>query len=1154
MAALARSTSAASIPTHLRHPTPMGSASASGEKDSPFGSWSNRSAVMNLEQQAEEMSQGGSDIGEEIRRMNEESKERSRQSSIQSSHQGDFSGSRGGAGVGLERYGSSRSRASSHAQSVGAARWGGYSPGGYVGSPVGSIHSGSWSHASVARKQSVSGSSRLAQMVEPLQEGKPLDSPLAPSNASFFSNDNVPSRQASQSSFAQRYDQIAGQIEEQLEDIAPTPPPQDRSGLQHEAHHDRGYSHLDVPERPHSSDTFREAREAFKDFDGVHFNPDTEEFVQVDENGEEIRRVSARTPSGTFSTMGAASMLRTPRARPKTQPAPPPEEGMVYYPAPVPRMLNLPKRLSRLPAASVQAKRRTQMLNQLSPEARQSAPWLPEINLGDERVPSRGSHQSQGSGSHQPDMPKSIFNERMSVRNLQNIPPQLRANLFFDHQALQQDVDIKSESAVATLDNILAASTHAPVSAFTDHPYAGDVRRTVYGPENPAARRSTATVATAIPADSGSPKQAKKKKRHSTIGNLLRRTSSGDKLTEQLRKNGSRSSLLTDFNEGGKKLQKRQSQMSLGDGLEKRKSLMSLAGQPVRSPGNEISEPDLASGLISQAQNGEAAEEEEGRSRDPSRPGTAHSRQRLNDDQQITEDFREAEREEDVEEGEPVYAQPTTLLAELQVRKANQKSRNRTAVTAFPNGMHSTLLQLDAVQEIERRKRQQSRVPLAWEDPSQHVEEIDSDDEVPLGMLYPGNGGMVAGKSKVGDGRDWDRPLGLIERRELEENEPLRSRRNRLQGLPHDHGSRPSLLPNASQIHLAGQPDVPEEQKAQEETEADEHEGETLGERVRRLKTKQQLDAALGDAVPKDGSRPTTAFTDDILSQFGGLDVKEASTNPTKDTTTEKATTSGAAPPPPEDETLGQRRARLQREREASGDQQPSTTTKRPDLRSSNSLANLLATNPVSAGGARKPTNKSYEPLHGTLLHTSAQQQAASRAQLNNTNMRASSYYGLEKPSANAPASSSAMRPRTTAVANGSGNAFFGHQYHQSSPSGGFGIGPAGTAYQSAFGGGFHQPLQTSASTPFGVPGGVGGSYFPQQQQQPQHGYHNPMMSPGMNVSAYQALNGGFGYGYGGAGMGGMGTGMGMGMGMQDQPLDNKRRDAIDQWRMSVGH
>ncbi|RMY92151.1 hypothetical protein D0864_05942 [Hortaea werneckii] len=1145
MAALARSTSAASIPTNLRHPTPMGSASASGEKDSPFGSWSNRSAVMNLEQQAEEMSQGGSDIGEEIRRMNEESKERSRQSSIQSSiqssHQGDLSGSRGGAGAGLERYGSSRSRASSHAQSVSAARWGGYSPGGYVGSPVGSIHSGSWSHASVARKASASGSSRLAQMVEPLQEGKPLDSPLAPSNASFFSNDNVPSRQASQSSFAQRYDQIAGQIEEQLEDIAPTPPPQGLSGLHHQEQHDRGYSHLDVPERPQSSDTFREAREAFKDFDGVHFNPDTEEFVQVDENGEEIRRVSARTSSGTFSTMGAASMLRTPRARPKTQPAPPPEEGMVYYPAPVPRMLNLPKRLSRLPAASVQAKRRTQMLNQLSPEARQSAPWLPEINLGDERVPSRGSHQSQGSGSHHSDMPKSIFNERMSVRNLQNIPPQLRANLFFDHQALQQDVDIKSESAVATLDNILAASTHAPVSAFTDHPYPGDVRRTVYGPENPAARRSTATVATAIPAESGSPKQAKKKKRHSTIGNLLRRTSSGDKLTEQLRKNGSRSSLLTDFNEGGKKLQKRQSQMSLGDGLEKRKSLMSLAGQPVRSPGNEISEPDLAGGLISQAHNGEAVQEGEARSRDPSRPGTAHSRQRLNDDQQITEDFREAEREEDVEEGEPVYAQPTTLLAELQVRKANQKSRNRTAVTAFPNGMHSTLLQLDAVQEIERRKRQQSRVPLAWEDPGQHVEELDSDDEVPLGMLYPGNGGMVAGKSKVGDGRDWDRPLGLMERRELEENEPLRSRRNRLQGLPHDHGSRPSLIPNASQIHLAGQPDVPEEQKAQEEGEPDEHEGETLGERVRRLKTKQQLDAALGDAVPKDGSRPTTAFTDDILGQFGGLDVKEASTNPEKDTSAEKATTGGAAPPPPpEDETLGQRRARLQREREASGEQQPST--KRPDLRSSNSLANLLATNPVNAGGARKPTNKSYEPLHGTLLHTSAQQQAASRAQLNNTNKRASSYYGLEKPSTNPPVSS--MRPRTTAVGvTGSGNAFLGHQYHQSSPSG-FGFG------------GFQQPLQTSASTPFGIPGGGGGgSYFPQQQQQV---YRQSMMNPGMNASAYQALNGGMsGMGMMAGGGGGYGYGagnMGMGMGMQDQPLDNKRRDAIDQWRMSVGY
>ena len=450
------------------------------------------SNILRLEQSAERMSEGGSDISEEIRRMNEMERQRSRQNSIQSSNQGEYIP---GRTVPLD---DSTSRSGSQARSIvdvnGSARWGGYSPGGYVTSPVGSVRSGgSWAaagHASMHRKPSTS--SRLAQMIEPVLEGRPLDSPLAPSSSSYMGAGSV-SRQASQashvseSSFSKRYDQIAEQIHERLESVPPTSPREEfgetfrRDG--HEDNDGQRPGTATPPPRPASSGTYREAQLAFKDFDGVHFSPETDEFVALDEEGNEVRRVSARNSSGNL-TMSAASMLRTPQGRPISYAAPPPGEDMVYYPAPVPRMLNLPKRLSQLPAASVQAKRRTQVLSQLPPEARQSAPWLSQTDL-------HGSGKSQRSGSgsygrpgsaldlHQTNTKQSrgALDERMSIANLQNLPPQLRASVFFDHQSIAQNIDIQHESAVATLDNILAASVMAPVSAFTDHPFAGDVRK-----------------------------------------------------------------------------------------------------------------------------------------------------------------------------------------------------------------------------------------------------------------------------------------------------------------------------------------------------------------------------------------------------------------------------------------------------------------------------------------------------------------------------------------------------------------------------------------------------------------------------------------------------------------------------------------------------
>lgn len=1057
---LSRSSSAVSVQP-LRHITPTHSVDSHALYNNKGLQRSYSNNILKLELRAEEMSSGGSDIGDEIRRMNEESKERSRQNSIQSSHQGEANGVRGGAGSYFGRMGS---RQSSVVDVNGAARWGGYSPGGFVNSPVGSVASTSgWSQmsAAAARKHSASGSSRLA--MEPMQEGRPLDSPLGPSQGSLYGSSppsQQPSRQPSQSSFARQYDQIAGQIEDSLVHVPPSPPKHGEPTQEQ----DRQRGTTTPPLRPRSTDTYQEAQTAFKDFDGVHFSPGTKEFVELDEHGNEVRRVSARNSSGGLS-MDAASLLRTPRARPISYAEPPPADGMVYYPAPVPRMLNLPKRLSQLPAASVQAKRRTQLLSQLPPEARHSAPWLSQTNLSDTGSQTQG-HRNQSSES----LPRGMLNERMSIANLNNLPPQLRASVFFDHQAVQQDVEIKSESVVATLDSILAASATAPVSAFTDHPFAGDVRASTFAPETIHKRRSTATLASTMPAD---PETAKKDKarRRSSIGNLLKRSSSGMELADSLEKRGSRSSLLLDFNEGGKKLQKRKSQMSMsaGDELERE-------AQPVRTPGNEILELDLAGSLIGQARNAGAAEgeEEERRIASDSRPVTAYYDKDLDENAQIREDFKEAEAQEDVEldpEAPPSFVQPSTLLAELQVRKAQQKSRNRTAATHYPDGMHSTLLQLDAVEQINKDRRKKQRIPLAWEDPSVRagMPEGDEDDDVPLGVLFPGKDGLVGGKRKVGDGKDWDRPLGLMEKRELEDGEPLSSRRNRLQGLPPSFGReerKPGLvptfsgaMPNGSQLHLAGQPDAPPEGEAEDE--ADELQGETLTQRLRRLRTKDALDTAIGDVTLNDGSRPVSTFTNDVLSQFGGLDFKEKRNSKGKEA--EEGPATAGAPVAEEEETLGQRRARLHREREVSGE---SSAAARPNLlHQRSSFAELLATNPV---GSRQ-ASKEHQPAEGTLLHASAQHLAKQKAQIANTNMRSSSY-GMDRPLVDATRSKTLREPGTAGL--------LGMQSSARAPAGGFasgiyndGIGGFRPSQVQALG------MQTSASTPmFGMNGQ--NSYF----------------------------------------------------------------------------
>ena len=1089
--------------------------------------------ILRLEETAERISEGGSDIGEEIRKMNELERQRSRQNSIQSSHQGDYTAGRSTPMAPLD---TTRSRTSSHAQSVveanNTARWGGYSPNAFITSPVGSVRShGSWN---MNRKPSVS--SKLSQMVEPIQEGRPLDSPLAPSLRSPMSIPSM-SRQvshASVSSFGARYDKISAQIHEQLDDVPPTPPLNSEfaaldfteQGAQ-EGEEQRDGT-ITPPIRPRSNDTFHEAELAFKDFDGVHYLPETEEIVKVDEEGNEVRRVSARTSSGTLS-MEAATLLRAPNSRPMSFAMPPPAENTTYYPAPVPRMLNLPKRLSQLPSANVYARGRNQVLSDLPPGTRLSVPWLSQDNLSN-----YGSERRSGSGEHPGDHPRPALNQRMSMANMQSLPPQLRASVFFEQQGIPQDVEIQNRSAVATLEDILNASATAPVSAFIDHPYAGDVRKTNFAAERPDTRHSTATlIAQATnPAES----EAKNLRRRTTsLGGLLKRSSSADQLGDMLNRPRSRSSMsMLDFASGGKKLQKRKSRASMLDMQQEEEDGV---------PRTQDDEADLSGGLAARTESGSPVEER--RPADLSRPATAMSGGRMmTENEQIEADFREQtadEGAEDEEEHEASFVQPATLLAELQVRKAQLRSRNRTAATAFPGGMHSTLLQMDAVEEITTRKRRQQRVALAWEDPvmRQNEEERgDTDDDVPLGVLYPSKNGLI--NRKMGDERDWDRPLGLMEKRELENNEPLSSRRNRLRGgpaLPRNLGPSSGRAPvpltsRQSQINMVAEPEVAAEAEVEQEEPDD---GETLGQRLKRLRTKDALDNAIGnlDAPPKDGERPISTWSNDLLSQFDGLDPASKA-NASDPNVAEPA---APQPIPPtqeelENETLGQRRARLQREREAAeaAGTAPEATA-RPPIRQSSSMADLLTANP--SGAARRVT-KDHQPARGTLLHASEQERAKNRRSILQTNMRSSSY----NHQAQATDQRRAMPSRAV-----SGFAMPQQQQQQQS-----------MMQSGAFAGYNTMGMPTSTTAPMFA---GANSYFPsptagfQQQTMPMNmmmqGYAQPQMQ--MQPNAYQQM------GYGmpmNMGMGGMPMGMPMAAGGYEEGISPQQRDNIDRWRMSV--
>ena len=249
---------------------------------------------------------------------------------------------------------------------------------------------------------------------------------------------------------------------------------------------------------------------------------------------------------------------------------------------------------------------------------------------------------------------------------------------------------------------------------------------------------------------------------------------------------------------------------------------------------------------------------------------------------------------EEMEDTGPVgfSTAPTTLLAELQMRKAQQKQRNRTAADAFPNGMHSTLLELDAVTQLQQKSRKLKHVTLAWEDHDEADKHNFDDEDVPLGVLFPEKDRAATFNAQ--------RPVGLLERREMEDNEPLSHRRARLRG-------EPSLMTARSH----GIPDL-----------LDEPEDETLAQRAERL----------ASAMKKHTAQ---------LSQDLGPGKTAAQPSKTPDA----------------EETLAQRKKRLQQEALRNGQQKSGTGPGGLSRQSSmHRLADILQAHPV---GVRQVSQES---------------------------------------------------------------------------------------------------------------------------------------------------------------------------------------------------
>ncbi|KAF9878138.1 hypothetical protein CkaCkLH20_04176 [Colletotrichum karsti] len=1002
-----------------------------------------------------------------------------------------------------------------------AARLGGYSPSGYVMSPnhslTGRLRSGSKNSASgrpeidvdaiLSRHGSGKGSTRSARSGKPSLAEIAESEPVALTQRALDDADRAPL--ADDDATIRRpnthYEENGGSTSYNVGGHLG----QDESGLGLDFGGGDRRDSEDRPATPRSTATF-DHKNAFDDFDGVHCQPD--QYSERGGYGYDSREQS----DGEFHDMPPPvphtmpmpeipeppfepeprPMPRAPRAtqvRPQSYFDELTGQEMLYYPARVPAMLNLPPKLSRKPKADVRNARHSKVLQAMGhpgfgkaeylpqdPEAapvRESKMWLPDplaghgmSTFGDDidgqrsggtsiREPTAAVESETPAGQkdgllardedEMPQAPPPTQQRRKSkMPKAADLPPQLRASAFFDLPSTTPQIEMKDGSAMATLESILDASANAPVSAFTDHAFAGKLGSEVYGADSKKKRKSMAPGAL-LPEEHIA--AAQKKKGILPFGKKSADTSRANSMAQ---------------NDENK---------ALSDNVD---------GEPRKS--------------------GEKSDDEE-------------------------------EEEEEDEFAHVLDGPPTTLLAELQLRKYQQKMRTQMPNSTIPGGMHSTLLELDAVAEAQKRHREKKKIALAWEDGANDEKESSDDEEVPLGVLYA-NQGVVA---------DRNRPIGLMEQREMEENEPLSSRRARLTGQPtpartlRPQKSALTLNAGLSQLHLNRMPSaehvMPREESDEEET------GETLGERMRRLRAKEEADH---NNLPK--ARPVSqAFSVEMLNQFGGGDE-----NKDEDKGKEKEV-------PPEEETLGQRRKRLQAEREAreremmfGGGIQPAEV---PPLRKQHSLADVLASHPI----IENPAAKDHVRLQEEERKVKAQEakMAAVRAQMPTS---------LEGPNT----------VRTGGYKNGQfndgtggtgGNGTGGLIDNVRSSNTGLGVSMAPGWNRSSV-----------AFSSYGAP-----MQMPQQQQQPAYG--GLIGQAGVNQMANKpTMASGYG-GYAAGGMGGMngmnnmnmnpyGGGMpmqmqpmGMNMGMQQQmtPMQMQQMQmqmqpgqmqSIERWRQSIHH
>ena len=627
-----------------------------------------------------------------------------------------------------------------------------------------------------------------------------------------------------------------------------------------------------------SNNTFEEAQDAFIDFDGVHWEPNEEDYYEPPDH----------EPN-----------LPTPRPLPKNDR---PQsyfdlntgQQMLYYPARVPAMLNLPPKLSSKPSSDVRNMRRSHVLDAMlgmneqavkakhqdSVRKRQSV--IPEFSFMKENRQSQMDveggqqdalaaltandpttldmdmepeflgHSTKGI-SHPSEnamptealrRPQRLTDKRKTRASRMDISSHVRASAFFDMPSERPEVTMQGNSAMATLDSILDASAEAPVSAFTDHAFAGKLGNEVYGKEK--FRKSQAPAATLRPV--ASEHQLKKK-------------------TSSFMWLGKKSS--TNFDSSKTKSMSSYSALDNDDEDDRRS----------RSSRSDV---DDAESFVYRVP-----------------AGVPHPE----------EDEHKVDGEEESDDEEGVYhGAPTTLLAELQLRKQQQQNRTQHLTKAFPQGMHATLLEMDAVAEAQRKERKDKRVNLAWEEPNAHIDQNGSDDEdVPLALIAAKNAGA---KNMA----DMERPIGLMERREIEDNEPLSRRRARLQGGPaaSEMILKAQSVADLATTRMAGvhhspaasrdlmTPDLTYEPD-------DDDEEETLAERRKRLAAEEEAEGKL----PR--TRPVSrAFSEELLSEFGPPSESKLETLSVNREATKTPLDVGGG-----DETLGQRRKRLQAEREA---------------------------------------------------------------------------------------------------------------------------------------------------------------------------------------------------------------------------------------------